>query len=61
MSVESGQAANQVHREYVLIALPRARFHTISRADRRQLTTQTQDWEQVAAVMPRVLRLSVDR
>ena len=39
----------------------RARFYTISRAGRRRLATQTEDWERVAAVMARVLRLSVDR
>ena len=38
----------------------RAKFYTISRAGRRRLATQTEDWERVAAVMARVLRLSVD-
>ena len=39
----------------------RARFYTISRAGRRRLATQTEDWERVAAVMARVLRLSGER
>ena len=39
----------------------RARFYTISRTGRRRLAAQTEDWERVAAVMARVLRLSVDR
>lgn len=39
----------------------RARFYTINRAGRRKLTAQTEDWERVAAVMARVLRLSVER
>lgn len=39
----------------------RARFYTISRAGRQQLTAQTEDWERIAAVMARVLRLSGER
>ena len=38
----------------------RARFYTISPAGRRQLKAQTEDWERIAAVMARVLRLSGD-
>lgn len=38
----------------------RARFYTISPAGRRHLTVQTEDWERIAAVMARVLRLSED-
>ncbi len=38
----------------------RARFYTITGAGRRQLSAQTEDWERIAAVMARVLRLSAD-
>ena len=39
----------------------RARFYTISPAGRQQLSAQTEDWERIAAVMARVLRLSGER
>ena len=39
----------------------RARFYTITGAGRRQLTAQTEHWERIAAMMARVLRMSVDR
>jgi len=34
----------------------RAKFYTITRAGRRQLTTATKHWERIAAVMARLLR-----
>ena len=34
----------------------RAKFYTITRAGRRQLTTATKNWERIAAVMARLLR-----
>ena len=39
----------------------RARFYTISPAGLRRLSVQTKDWERIAAVMARVLRLSGER
>ena len=38
----------------------RARFYAITAAGRRQLAAQTEDWERIAGVMARVLRLSED-
>jgi PadR family transcriptional regulator PadR len=34
----------------------KARFYTITKAGRRQLTTATKDWERIAGVMARLLR-----
>jgi transcriptional regulator len=34
----------------------KARFYTITRAGRRQLTTATKNWERIAGVMARLLR-----
>ena len=34
----------------------RAKFYTITRAGRRQLTTATKNWERIAGVMARLLR-----
>src|SRR5437879_1826688 len=36
----------------------RAKFYSISRAGRKQLTAETKNWERVSAVIGRVLRLS---
>ena len=38
----------------------RARFYTITGAGRRRLTAQTEDWERIAGIMARLLRLSPD-
>jgi len=38
----------------------RARFYTITPAGRRQLAAQTEDWERIAGIMARLLRLSED-
>jgi transcriptional regulator len=34
----------------------RARFYAITKAGRRQLTAETENWERIAAVMARLLR-----
>ncbi len=34
----------------------KARFYTITKAGRRQLTTTTKNWERIAGVMARLLR-----
>ena len=34
----------------------KARFYAITKAGRRQLTTQTRNWERIATVMARLLR-----
>jgi PadR family transcriptional regulator PadR len=34
----------------------RARFYAITKAGRRQLTAETENWERIAAVMTRLLR-----
>jgi transcriptional regulator len=34
----------------------KARFYAITRAGRRQLTTETQNWERIAGVIARLLR-----
>ena len=36
----------------------RARFYSITKAGRKQLTAETQNWERISAVIGRVLRLS---
>ncbi len=36
----------------------RARFYVITQSGRRRLATETQDWERIAGVMARLLRLS---
>lgn len=36
----------------------KAKFYAITRSGRRQLATETQDWERIAGVMARLLRLS---
>ena len=36
----------------------RARFYSITKAGRKQLTAETQNWERIAAVIGRVLHLS---
>jgi len=36
----------------------KAKFYSISRAGRKQLTAETKNWERVSAVIGRVLRLS---
>ena len=38
----------------------RARFYAITTAGRRRLAAQTEDWERIAGVMARLLRLSPD-
>ena len=38
----------------------RARFYAITAAGRRRLAAQTEDWERIAGVMTRLLRLSPD-
>ena len=38
----------------------RARFYAITSAGRRRLAAQTEDWERIAGVMARLLRLSPD-
>lgn len=35
----------------------KAKFYSISKAGRRQLTRQTQDWEQMAGIIGRLLQL----
>ena len=35
----------------------RAKFYSITRAGRRQLARETQDWERISGVIARVLRL----
>ncbi len=36
----------------------RARFYSITKTGRKQLTAETQNWERISAVIGRVLRLS---
>lgn len=36
----------------------KARFYSITKAGRKQLTAETQNWERISAVIGRVLRLS---
>ena len=36
----------------------RARFYSITKAGRKQLTAETQNWERISTVIGRVLRLS---
>jgi PadR family transcriptional regulator PadR len=36
----------------------KARFYSITKAGRKQLTTEAQNWERVSAVMGRVLRIA---
>ena len=36
----------------------KAKFYVITQSGRRQLATETQDWERIAGVMARLLRLS---
>src|SRR5262249_15860020 len=36
----------------------RAKFYTITRAGRRQLATETENWERIAGVIGRMLRLA---
>ena len=38
----------------------RARFYVITVAGRRRLAVQTEDWERIAGVMARLMRLSPD-
>ena len=38
----------------------RARFYAVTAAGRRRLAAQTEDWERIAGVMARLLRLSPD-
>ncbi len=38
----------------------KARFYAITRAGRRQLAVEAQDWERIAGVMARLLRLSAE-
>ena len=38
----------------------RARFYAITAAGRRRLAAQTEDWERIAGVMARLLRLSLE-
>lgn len=39
----------------------RAKFYTITRAGRRQLAEETDNWERIAGVIGRLLRLSEER
>jgi PadR family transcriptional regulator PadR len=39
----------------------KARFYSITKAGRRQLMRQTQDWERISGVIARVLRLEAQR
>jgi len=39
----------------------KAKFYSITRAGRKQLATQTDNWERIAAVIGRLLRLSEGR
>jgi PadR family transcriptional regulator PadR len=39
----------------------RARFYSITRRGRKQLANETENWERMAAVIGRVLRLATDR
>jgi PadR family transcriptional regulator PadR len=39
----------------------RARFYSITRRGRKQLANETENWERMAAVIGRVLRLAADR
>lgn len=36
----------------------KAKFYAITQSGRRQLATEIQDWERIAGVMARLLRLS---
>ena len=38
----------------------RAKFYTITAPGRRQLTAQAEDWERIAGVMTRLLRMPAD-
>jgi PadR family transcriptional regulator PadR len=39
----------------------RARFYSITRRGRKQLANETENWERIAAVIGRVLRLATER
>ena len=39
----------------------KARFYTITRSGQRQLATETDNWERIAGVIGRLLRLSEER
>jgi transcriptional regulator len=39
----------------------RARFYSITRSGRKQLANETENWERIAAVIGRVLRLAAER
>ena len=39
----------------------KAKFYSITRAGRRQLAAETENWERIAAVIGRMLRLSEER
>ena len=39
----------------------KAKFYTITRTGQRQLATETDNWERIAGVIGRLLRLSEDR
>lgn len=39
----------------------RARFYSITRSGRKQLANETENWERIAAVIGRVLRLAPER
>jgi PadR family transcriptional regulator PadR len=39
----------------------KAKFYTITRSGQRQLATETDNWERIAGVIGRLLRLSEER
>jgi len=39
----------------------RAKFYAISKAGRKQLRAETENWERIAGVMARVLRVGAER